>query len=31
MIAEGRARAEVSFSDGTQVTVRAEDLYARKG
>jgi hypothetical protein len=30
-IADDGARADVSFSDGTQVTVRAEDLYARKG
>jgi hypothetical protein len=30
-IADEGARAEVSFSDGTQVTVRAEELYAKKG
>src|SRR4051812_44868444 len=29
-IADGGARAEVSFSDGTEVTVGAEDLYARR-
>jgi len=30
-IADDGARADVSFSDGTQVTVRAEELYAKKG
>jgi hypothetical protein len=29
-IADDGARADVSFSDGTQVTVRAEELYAKK-
>jgi hypothetical protein len=30
-IADDGAHADVSFSDGTQMTVRAEELYARKG
>lgn len=30
-IADGGARAEVSFSDGTHLTVGADELYARKG
>ena len=30
-IAEDGAHADVSFSDGTQVTVGAEELYAKKG
>ena len=30
-IADDGARADVSFSDGTQVTVKAEELYAKKG
>src|SRR5258707_1068978 len=29
-IADDGARADVSFSDGTEVTVEAEELYARK-
>ena len=29
-IADDGARADVAFSDGTQVTVRAEELYARQ-
>ena len=29
-IAEDGARADVSFSDGTQVTVRSEELYSKR-
>src|SRR5437868_6570516 len=30
-IADDGARADVSFSDGTQVTVKAEELYVKRG